>query len=108
MSIDVKFVSSLRQRLKENLDRHQRRDHLNKGLTQASVCVIVLDSDALVHGEDPLLEGETAVDRKQLLADIPGIPDDAELTGSVEGTAGRLGEGRVGHGFTRGLPVVPR
>jgi len=88
MSIDVKFDSSLRQRLKENLDRHQRRDHLNKGLTQASVCVIVLDSDALVHGEDPLLEGETAVDRKQLLADIPGIPDDAELTGTVEGTAG--------------------
>ncbi len=88
MSIDVKFDPSLRQRLSDNLHRHQRRDHLNKGLTQASVCLIVLDSDASIHGGDPLLEGETAVDRKQLLADIPGIPEDTELTGTVEGTAG--------------------
>ena len=49
MSIDVNFDSSLRQRLTNNLQRHQRRDHLNQGLTQASVCVIVLDSDASVH-----------------------------------------------------------
>ena len=88
MSIDVNFDSSLRQRLTNNLQRHQRRDHLNQGLTQASVCVIVLDSDASVHGADPLLDGETALDRKQLLADIPGVSADEELTGTVEGTAG--------------------
>ncbi len=88
MSIDVIFDSSLRRRLVNNLQRHQRRDHLDEGLTQASVCVIVLDSDASVHGDDPLLEGETAFDRKQLLADIPGVPANEELTGTVEGTAG--------------------
>jgi len=86
--MDVTFDSLLRRRLVSNLQNHRRREHLKEGLTQASVCVIVLDSDASLHGNDPLLEGETAFDRKQMLADIPGVSASEELTGTVEGTAG--------------------
>ena len=88
MSNDVNFDSSLQDRLRGNLQRHQLREHLDKGLTQAAVCVIVLDSDASLHGADPLSETATASDRKQLLADIPGLPTDNDLSGTVEGTAG--------------------
>tara|TARA_B100000929_G_scaffold88535_1_gene69270 strand:- start:18 stop:788 length:771 start_codon:yes stop_codon:yes gene_type:complete len=85
---DVIFDPSLRERLEANLDRHRVVEHLDEGLTQAAVCVIVLDSDAVLHGDDPLLNGESTSDRKRLLADIPQAPVGVELTGSVEGTAG--------------------
>ena len=88
MSNEVRFDSSLRDRLSGNLQQHRLREHADKGLTQAAVCVIVLDSDAILHGADPLSETATAADRKQLLADIPGLASDNDLSGTVEGTAG--------------------
>ena len=88
MSDEVRFDSSLRDRLSDNLQQHRLREHADKGLTQAAVCVIVLDSDAILHGTDPLSETATAAGRKQLLADIPGLASDNDLSGTVEGTAG--------------------
>lgn len=88
MRDDVSFDSSLLDRLSENLRKHHLREHQDQGLTQAAVCVIVLDSDAALHGEDPLSETATAADRKVLLADIPGLSSDTELSGTIEGTAG--------------------
>ena len=85
---EVTFDISLRRQLRSNLDQHQVREHLDDGLIQAAVCVVVLDSDAVVHGDDPLVSGEATGDRERLLADIPGAPPGVELTGSVEGTAG--------------------
>ena len=88
MADGVIFDLSLRRRLQANLDQHRVREHLDKGLTQAAVCVVVLDSDAVVHGGDPLASDESTSNRKRLLADIPETPTGFELTGSVEGTAG--------------------
>lgn len=85
---EVVFDLSLRRRLRSNLDRHQVREHSDEGLTRAAVCVVVLDSDALIHGDDPLASDESTSDRKRLLAEIPGSTNDVELTGSIEGTAG--------------------
>ena len=83
---EVTFDLSLRRQLRSNLDRHQVREHSDEGLARAAVCVVVLDSDALIHGVDPLASGESTSDRKRLLAEIPGSTNDVELTGSVEGT----------------------
>lgn len=56
---EVVFDLSLRRRLRSNLERHQVREHSDEGLTRAAVCVVVLDSDALIHGDDPLASDES-------------------------------------------------
>ena len=88
MSKDVQFDADLRLRLSSNLGKHRLRESHDSELIRASVSVIVLNSDAAAHGHDPLTDTATPEERKRLLAGIPGVPSDADLSGTVEGTAG--------------------
>ncbi len=76
------YDEALRHLLAANLDRFEVREHALDGRRHAAVAVIVLDSDAELHGHDPT-EGE----RAELLSGVPGShgPD---VTGRVDGTAG--------------------
>lgn len=79
---DVAYDDALRARLADNLARHEVKRHELDGRRHAAVAVVVLDSDADLHGDDPLEIG-----RMSLIADIPGV-DTSTLTGKVDGTAG--------------------
>lgn len=72
----------LRQRLQANLAKHERKSHDLDGRRHAAVGIVVIDSDAALHGEDP-----TEFDRAGLISHLPGV-DIATLTGRVDGTAG--------------------
>ncbi len=50
--------------------------------------MIVLDSEADLHGSDPGGQGLNAQQRRELLAQIPDSAGDPSLTGSIDGTAG--------------------
>jgi 8-oxo-dGTP pyrophosphatase MutT (NUDIX family) len=78
----VIYDDALRHRLAANLHRHDIRRHPLQGRRPAAVAVVVVDSDADLHGQDP-----TEFDRRSLIADIPGV-DTSTLTGRVDGTAG--------------------
>lgn len=80
--LHVVHDDDLRSRLAANLARHDVRRHSLDGRRHAAVAVVVIDSDAELHGVDP-----TAFDRVSLIADIPGV-DTSTLTGRVDGTAG--------------------
>ena len=79
--VDLDFGDALRARLAANLARHDRLGIDLGERRHAAVAVVVVDSDAAVHGVD-----DQTVD-PALLAGIPGA-EDLELTGSVAGTAG--------------------
>lgn len=79
--MDLEFGDALRTHLLSNLRRHDRLDIDPGERRHAAVAVVVVDSDAHLHGVDTQPAG------LGLLADIPGA-DDLELTGSVAGTAG--------------------
>ncbi len=85
---EIAHDDALRERLAANLTRHEVRQHPGEGRKHAAVAVIVLDSDADLHGSDPAFSGLGADERRELLAEIPGAIDDPMLTGDVEGTAG--------------------
>ena len=90
---DVTYDHSLRARLTTHLDRHDVREHhveTHEGqpLKRAAVSVIVLDSDAILHGGDPHGSQFTAADRLDMLSYVPGINEDDAITGAVDGTAG--------------------
>ncbi|MXX43457.1 MAG: CoA pyrophosphatase, partial [Acidimicrobiales bacterium] len=85
---DVVHDEALRERLAANLARHEVRQHPAQGRKHAAIAVIVLDSDAELHGADPEFSGLNAEERRQMLAEVPGAVDDPMLTGDVEGTAG--------------------
>lgn len=79
--VDLEFGDALRAHLTANLRRHDRL-HIDLGeRRQAAVAIVVVDSDAEVHGVD---SRPTDVG---LLADIPGA-EGLGLTGRVDGTAG--------------------
>jgi 8-oxo-dGTP pyrophosphatase MutT (NUDIX family) len=78
----IAFDQDLRERLAGNLSGHRIRRHRLGGRRHAAVGVVVIDSDAELHGRDP-----TEIDRASLIGDIPGV-DHASLTGKVDGTAG--------------------
>lgn len=80
-TVDLDFGDALRALLSTNLGRHDRLDLDLGERRHAAVAVVVVDSDAEVHGAD-----DERVD-PALLADIPGA-EDLALTGSVAGTAG--------------------
>lgn len=82
MDQDVSFNQALRSRLAENLESHPARDHQLDGRRHAAVGIVVIDSDADLHGDDP-----TQMDRLDLIANVPGV-DLNTLTGRVDGTAG--------------------
>ena len=76
-----RFDDALRARLTANLRAHDRLAFPLDGRRHAAVAVVVVDSDAAVHGDD---DGSARAD---LLAAIPGA-EGFDLTGSVAGTAG--------------------
>lgn len=79
--MEIEFGLALRTTLEANLRSHQRLSFPLEGRRHAAVAVVVVDSDADVHGED---DGSARAD---LLAAIPGA-EGFDLTGSVAGTAG--------------------
>lgn len=79
---DVAYDATLRTRLEANLAGHDVRTHELDGRRHAAVGVVVIDSDAETHGDDP-----TTMDRKALISGVPGA-DLSTLTGKVDGTAG--------------------
>ena len=78
----VEFDDKLRSRIKAHLDAHVVRSHELEGRRHAAVAVVIIDSDADLHGAD-----DTEIDRFLDLAQTPGVDPD-ELTGRVNGTAG--------------------
>lgn len=80
-AVDLEFGDALRDRLTTNLQRHDRLAIELGGHRHAAVAVVVVDSDASMHGDDTTPPGPG------LLDDIPGA-EGLELTGSVAGTAG--------------------
>ena len=75
------YDDDLRRHLEANLARHERLDLPHHGRRHAAVAVVVVDSDAEVHGEDL---HAASPDR---MAGLPGV-EGLELSGSVAGTAG--------------------
>ena len=75
------FGDGLRRHLAANLDRHQRLTFDLGERRHAAVAVVVVDSDAVAHGDDP---HPFSAER---MADVPGAAH-LELSGSVAGTAG--------------------
>ena len=78
---DLAFDDSLRAYLEENLRRHDRWAEPLDGHRHAAVAVVVVDSDAIRHGDDP-----RAPERGQ--RQHVGNHDDLDLSGSIAGTAG--------------------
>jgi 8-oxo-dGTP pyrophosphatase MutT (NUDIX family) len=77
----LSFGDELRARMAGNLARHPRHAIALDGRRHAAVAVVVVDSDAATHGDDP----HPAL--PQNWGGIPGAHD-YPLTGSVAGTAG--------------------
>jgi 8-oxo-dGTP pyrophosphatase MutT (NUDIX family) len=81
LTVDLEFGDALRTHLTTNLQRHDRLDIALGGRRHAAVAIVVVDSDADIHGVD-----EQPAD-VGLLAEIPGA-EGFGLTGRVDGTAG--------------------
>lgn len=79
---DVAYDDELRVRIEANLAAHEHRQHPLAGRRHAAVAVVMVDSDADAHGNDP-----TTLDRVSLIGNVPGV-DLSTLTGRVDGTAG--------------------
>ncbi len=82
MDHDIGFDQALRSTLAANLANRRPRLQPLDGRRHAAVGIVVIDSDADVHGHDP-----TQMDRLDLIANVPGVDLDT-LTGRVDGTAG--------------------
>jgi len=78
----VDFNPELRAKIAANLARHHVREHPLEGRRHAAVALVLLDSDADLHGGDDLV-----VDRLVDVAGAPGTESDL-FTGRVDGTAG--------------------
>ena len=77
----VLFDERLRAILQENMRRHSRLDQPLEGRRHAAVAVVVIDSDPVLHGEDPFPADEAE------MAVVPGA-EGLALDGSIAGTAG--------------------
>ena len=79
---EVEFTDALRAQITHNLTQHAVREHPLDGRRHAAVALLLIDSDAGLHGDDDL-----AVDR---LLDVGGAPgtQSASFTGRIDGTAG--------------------
>lgn len=75
------FDAQLRERLTRHLGRHERLAIPLDGRRHAAVAVVVIDSDPVIHGDDPAPAGDDD------LSVIPGA-EGSDLSGSVAGTAG--------------------
>lgn len=76
------FDDGLREQITRNLARHEVREHPLEGRRHAAVAVVVLDSDAELHGTD-----DSGGQRADELSDAPGFERE-DFTGFVDGTAG--------------------
>ena len=74
------FDSALRERISDNLSRHQRRRYDLEGRRHAAVAVVLCDSDPDLHDGDPTLPEGTSLDM------VPG--DTNGLDGRMVGVAG--------------------
>ena len=74
------FDSDLRERISDNLSRHQRRRYELEGRRHAAVAVVLCDSDPDLHDGDPTLPEGTSLDM------VPG--DTNGLDGRMVGVAG--------------------
>lgn len=83
----IAYDDALRARLAANLAAHDVRTHDPEGRRRAAVSMIIVDSDAELHGHDDAGDTMTGEVRQQMLASVPGTHGD-ELTGTIEGTAG--------------------
>jgi 8-oxo-dGTP pyrophosphatase MutT (NUDIX family) len=83
MADDIVFDEQLRKRIVSNLADHDLREHPLEGRRHAAVGVVLVDSDAELHGVDP-----TDIDRAKELDGAPGLFDDYDFTGKVDGCAG--------------------
>lgn len=81
-SAEIRFDDELRSRVQENLSRLDLRTHPLEGRRHAAVAVVLLDSDAELHGGD-----DTDIDRLRDIGVVPGGNHES-LTGRVDGTAG--------------------
>jgi len=81
------YDDALRARLRANLAAHEVRTHPENGRRRAAVAMVIVDSDADLHGHDPAERLMTGHVRQQMLESVPGTHGD-ELTGTVGGTAG--------------------
>lgn len=80
----VQFDNDLRTTVARNLAALDTRTHALDGRRHAAVAVVLIDSDAVLHGDDPI--DPTDTDRMIDLGELPG--DSSTLTGRVDGTAG--------------------
>ena len=80
------FGPALRTHLTANLERLERRSIPLEGRRHAAVAVVVVDSDADLHGDDPHPFSP------ERMAEVPGFEgldlSGSRLSGSVAGTAG--------------------
>ena len=88
MAAEITYDDELRKRLARHLSGHEVRTHPLEGRRRAAVAVIVIDSDAVAHGEDNQLHERDSDARRDIVAGIPGIDEDSDLTFTIEGTAG--------------------
>ena len=84
----IRYDDALRERLRANLAAFEPRVHALDGRRHAAVSVIVLDSDAELHGVDTTWWSLPEEERGNRLALVPGLPADHGLNGSIDGTAG--------------------
>lgn len=83
----IVYDDALRARLAGNLAAHDVRTHDHEGRRRAAVSMIIVDSDADLHGHDEAGRTMAGEVRQRMLASVPGTHGD-ELTGTIEGTAG--------------------
>ena len=84
----IVYDDELRERLRSNLASFEPRHHQLDGRRHAAVSVVVLDSDAQLHGVDMAWRSLPEHERTNRLDMVPGLPSGHGLSGSVDGTAG--------------------
>ncbi len=84
----IVYDDELRERLRTNLASFEPHHHPLDGRRHAAVSVIVLDSDAQLHGVDMAWRSLPEHERTSRLDMVPGLPAGHGLSGSVDGTAG--------------------
>ena len=77
----VPFDDHLRASLQQNLRSHTRLEQPLDGRRHAAVAIVVIDSDPVLHGDDPYPATEAE------LSAVPGT-EGLALDGSIAGTAG--------------------
>jgi 8-oxo-dGTP pyrophosphatase MutT (NUDIX family) len=82
--VEPAYDDALRERLRRNLAAHPVRQHDLGARRHAAVALVVVDSDADLHGHDP----SPSLPDPGRLGGIPGLRPDDEIDGSVAGTAG--------------------